>query len=96
MSCYPEPDSHIDAKVKVVLDFTHCATKKELEHATCIDTSDWAVTKRFHCLKAEVYKIVIAKLVNVPTSLNNLKRKADIDKLITVPEDLKKVKLCSG
>ena len=40
MSFYPEPDSNIEEKVKVVLDLTHCATKKELEHATCIDTSD--------------------------------------------------------
>ena len=96
MSCYSESDSHIDEKVKVVLDLTHCATKKELEHATRIDTSDWAVKKRFHCLKAEVDKTVIAKLFSVPTSLNNLKRKAVVGKLITVPEDLKKIKLCSG
>ena len=44
-------------------------------------------------LKDEVDKIVIAKLVNVPTSLNNLKRKVDnldVGKLITIPEDLKK------
>ena len=40
MSNYLEPDSHIRYKVKVVLDLTNYATKKELEHATGIDTSD--------------------------------------------------------
>ena len=47
MSYYPEPDSHIRDKVKVVLDLTNYATKKELEHATGIDTSDLAAKKDF-------------------------------------------------
>ena len=34
MSYYPEPDSHIRDKVKVVLDLSNYATKKELKHAT--------------------------------------------------------------
>ena len=33
MSYYPEPDSHIRDKVKVVLDLSNYATKKELDHA---------------------------------------------------------------
>ena len=45
MSYYPEPDSHIRDKVKVVLDLSNYVTKKELEHATCIDTSDLATKK---------------------------------------------------
>ena len=45
MSYYPEPDSHIYDKVKVVLDLTNYATKKELEHATGIDTSDLPAEK---------------------------------------------------
>ena len=47
------------------------ATKKELEHATDIDTSDIATKKDFISLKAEVEKLDINKLTNVPTSLNN-------------------------
>ena len=39
MSYYPEADIHIRNKVKVVLDFSNYATKKELEHAASIDTS---------------------------------------------------------
>ena len=40
MSYYPEPDSHVGDKVKVVLELSNYATKKELQHATGIDTSD--------------------------------------------------------
>ena len=53
------------------------ATKKELSHATGVDTSDLAAKKNFIALKAEVEKIDITKLSNVPTSLNNLKTKVD-------------------
>ena len=42
MSYYPKPDSHARAKVKVVLDMSNYATKKELEHATGADTSNLA------------------------------------------------------
>ena len=45
MSYYPELDSHIKDKVKVVLDLSDYATKKELEHATGTDTSDVAAKK---------------------------------------------------
>ena len=70
------------------------ATKKEFEHATVIDTSDLAAIKDFIVLKAEVGKLDINKLVNVSTSLNNLKTKVDdldVGKLKTVPIDLKKL-----
>ena len=40
MSYYPEPDSHIRYKVKVVLDLSNYATKKKLDHAAGVDTSD--------------------------------------------------------
>ena len=45
-------------------------------------------------MKAEVEKLDINKLVNVPTSLNNLKakeNKLDAAELKTIPADLKKV-----
>ena len=94
MSYYPEPDNHVRDKVKVVLDLSNYATKKEWEHATDIDTSDLAAKKDFIALKAEVDKLDINELVNVPTSLNNLKKKVDdldVGKLKTVPADLKKL-----
>ena len=73
MSYYPESDSHITDKNKVVLKLPNYATKKELDHATDVDTSDLVPKKDFIALKAEVDKQGIAKLVNVPTNLNNLK-----------------------
>ena len=42
MSYYPEPDSNTRDKVKVVLDLSNYATKEELYHATCVDTTDLA------------------------------------------------------
>ena len=52
MSCYPEPDSHIRDKVKVVLDLSNYYTKRELEHATGIDTS--VVTAKKDCIALEL------------------------------------------
>ena len=59
MSYYPEPDNHIRDKVKVVLDLSNYATKKELDHDTGVDTSDLASIKDFIAVKAEVDKIEI-------------------------------------
>ena len=66
------------------------ATKKELDHAKGVDASNWTAKKDF----IEVDILDINKLVNVPTSLNNLKIKVDdldVGKLKTVPVDLKKL-----
>ena len=93
MSYYPEPDSHIRDKV-IILDLSNYATKKK-EHTKGVDTPDLADKKDFIVLKAEVDKLDSAKLVNVPTNLNNLKTKVDdLDdgKLKMVPVDLKKKK----
>ena len=73
MSYYREPACHIRNKIKVVLDLSNYATKKELGHANGIDTSDMAAKKDFIALKAEVDKLD----VDVPTSLNNLKTKVE-------------------
>ena len=64
MSYYPEPDSHIRDKAKIVLGLSHDATKKELDHATGVDTSDFATKKDFTALKAEIDKLKINKLNN--------------------------------
>ena len=90
MSYYPEADSHIRDKVKVVLDLPNYATK----NGRGIDTSDLAAKKDFIALKAEVDKLDINKLTNVQTSLNSLKTKVDdlnVGKLKTVPVNLKKL-----
>ena len=90
MSYYLEPDSHIKDKIKVALGLSNYATEK-IKHPTGIDTSDLAA---FIALKAEVDKLDINKLINVPTNLNNLKTKVDdldVAKLKSVPINLKKL-----
>ena len=91
MSYYPETDSHSREKVKVVLDLSNYATKKELDHATGVDLIQ-LLKKDFIGLRTE--KLDINKLVNVSTSLNNLKTKIadlDVSKLKAVPINLKKL-----
>ena len=51
MSYYREPDSHIRDKVKVVLDLSNYATKKELDLTAGVHTSDLAA-KKFYCFKS--------------------------------------------
>ena len=67
------------------------ATEKELDHATRVDIFDLAA-KKFIALKAKVDKVDIDELVNVRTSLSNLKTKVndlDVGKLKTFHLDLK-------
>ena len=45
MVYYPEPDSHIRDKVKVVLDLSNYAIKKGFEHVAGFDTSYLAAKK---------------------------------------------------
>ena len=97
MGYYPKPDVHIRDKFKIVLDLSNYATKKELDHAIGVDTSD-SCLNIFVALKAKFDNLDINKLVNVPTRLNNLKTKVDdldIGKLKFVPVDLKDIKWCS-
>ena len=56
----------------MVLDLSNYATKKELDHTTGIDTSDLPAKKMFIALEDEDQKLDINKLVNIPTSSNNL------------------------
>ena len=52
MSYYPERESHIRDKMKLEIDLSNYATKKELEHATDNDTSNLAVKNRFSCFES--------------------------------------------
>ena len=58
-----------------------------------LDLPNYATKKDFIALEAEVDKLVFNKVVNVPTSLNNLTKVDDrnICILKTVPVDLKKL-----
>ena len=71
MSYYPEIESDIRDKFKVVLDLSNYI------NACSIDTSDLAAKKDFSAFKADVDKVKITKLTNVSTSLNIFKTKVD-------------------
>ena len=75
MSYYTKPDNHIRDKVKVVLEQLNFTTKKQLEHVADVNKNDLADKKDVIALKAEVEKLDINKLFNVPNNLNNLKAK---------------------
>ena len=93
MSYYPESDSHIRDKVKVVLRHDKLCDQKNFSHVKGVDTSDLAAKIRFCCF--ESWNWWTSHLVNVPTSLNNLKTKVDdldTGKLITLV-DLKEIRL---
>ena len=77
MNYYPELNSQVRDKIKVVSDLSYYATKKELEHAKCVDTSNLTAKKDFIALKEEVDKLGINKLANLAISLNNLKARVD-------------------
>lgn len=51
MSYYTEANSPIRDKVKVLLEWSNYVTKKELEHATSVDTTDLSA-KKFYCFKS--------------------------------------------
>ena len=69
---YQEPDTHINDKVKKVLNLSNYATKNELNDAAGVGISNLAAQSDFAALKVDVYKLDSDKLVNVSTSLNNL------------------------
>ena len=94
MSYYPKQESQFRDKVKVVLDLSDYSTKRELKDVTGVDTSNLAAKRDFIALKAQVGKLDINKLVNLPSDLNNFNTKIDdldAGKLRTVPIDLKKL-----
>ena len=94
MSFYPEPDINIKDRVKVALESSYYATKKDLDHAAGLDTSDLEAKNNLIALKTKVEKLDIKKLVDVPTSLKNHKQNRITQtqlKLKTVSVDLKEV-----
>ena len=72
MSFYLEIDIWIRDKVKVISDLSNYDTKKELEHATYVDTWNLATKSYFIPLKSEVDKINIYEMVKVTIGFNTL------------------------
>ena len=75
MNYYPEPDNIIRDKVRVVLNLSNYATRKELKDATGVDASNLAAKRHFIALKAKVDKLGTNKFAYVLKDLKNLKTK---------------------
>ena len=72
---FPKPYKPFGGNINVKIDLSNYATKSDLKNATGTDTSKLAAKSDLVSLKAEVDKLDIDKLKNVPTNLSNLKVK---------------------
>ena len=63
--------------VKIELNLSSYAPKADFKKATDVGTSDLAKNTDLTNLKNNKDKVVFDKLKNVPSNLNNLKRKVD-------------------
>ena len=87
---FPKPSSH-EENIKVKIDLTNYATKKDINDITHVDTSNFALKANLANLKTEVDKLNIEKLVPVPADLRKLSnvvktevvQKTVYDKLVT-------------
>ena len=68
---FPTPLSDYK-NIKVKLDFTNYARKKDINDITHADTSNFALKTNLANLKTEVDKLDIGKLVPIPNDLSKL------------------------
>ena len=68
---FPTPLSHKE-NIKVEIDLSNYATKKDINDITHVDTSNFALKTNLANLKTEVDKLDIDKLVPVPVVLIKL------------------------
>ena len=81
---FPKPCEPFGGDINDKVDLSNYATKSGLKNAAGIDKSKLAAKSDLASLKAEIDKLDIDKLKNVPINLSNLKGKVDkldIDKL---------------
>ena len=87
--CFPTPSSHKE-NIKVEIDLSNYATKKDINDITYVDISNFALKTNLSSLKTEVDKLDIDKLATVPVDLsklsnavkNNVVKKTVYDKLV--------------
>ena len=68
---FPTPLSDYK-NIKVKIDLTNYATKKDINDITHVDTSNFALKTNLANLKTEVDKLDIGKLATVPVDLSKL------------------------
>ena len=86
---FPTPSSHKE-NIKVEIDLSNYATKKDINDITHVDTSNFALKTNLANLKTEVDKLDIDKLVPIPADLsklsnvvkNDVLKKVDYNKLV--------------
>ena len=85
MSQYFPPYNNSSENIKVELDLSNYATKKDIKDITDVDTSSYALKTNLANLKTEVYKTDTDKLKTVPDNLVKLSNvvKNDIVKKTT-------------
>ena len=72
MSTYYPPYRSSSNNIKIELDLTNYATKKDLKNITHVDVSTYASKTNLAALKSEVDKIDVDKLKTTPTDLAKL------------------------
>ena len=72
MSQYIPPYNNSSENIKVELDLSNYATKKDIKDITHIDTSSYALKTNLAALKTEVDNIDTDKLKTVPNDLAKL------------------------
>ena len=72
MSQYFPPYNNSSGNIKVELDLSNYATKKDIKDITHVDTSSYALKTNLAALKTEVDKIDTDKLKTVPDDLAKL------------------------
>ena len=92
---FPTPSSHKE-NIKVEIDLSDYATKKDINDTTHVDTSNFASKTNLSSLKTEVDKLDINKLATVPVDLsklsnavkNDVVKKTVYDKLVAKVDDI--------
>ena len=65
-------NSHFGDSIKVKIDLSNYATKTDIKNISHFDTSSFALKTNLCSLKTEVDKLVIDKLVPIPSDLSKL------------------------
>ena len=68
---FPKPSNHKE-NIKVEIDLSNYATKKDINDIPHLDTSNFALKTNLANLKTEVDKLDIGKLATVPVDLSKL------------------------
>ena len=69
---FPKPFESFGGYINVKVDLSNYATKTDIKNISVVDTSSFALKSNLACLKTEVDKLDIDKLVPVPIALSKL------------------------